>query len=98
MGKVDQGPYFREKGGSCSEKDYTSPLNWHPHLKNHEGWHSRQTAPKVGNPLDTQGRHITTCRTRGAGTRNSRCCIRRSLSVWSLWVGDGVSPPIIPGA
>jgi hypothetical protein len=34
----------------------------------------------------------------GSGTRHSRCCIRPSLAGGSLWVGDGVSPPIIPSA
>jgi len=32
VGKVDLGPYLREKDDSCLKKGYTSPLNSSPHL------------------------------------------------------------------
>lgn len=28
MGKVDTGPYLREKDDGCLKKEYTSPLNF----------------------------------------------------------------------
>jgi len=37
VGKLDPGPYFRKKDDSYPKKGYTSPLNWHPHLKNPGG-------------------------------------------------------------
>ena len=50
-GKLDLEPYIREKGDSCQEKGYTSPLSSSPHFR-----FSRGGPPCK--PLNTLGLHI----------------------------------------
>ena len=61
VGKVDPGPYFREKDSGCLKKDYTSPLNSSPHSKNQVGlsralrsneWRSRYITPEADKTQD----------------------------------------------